>query len=149
MAILSIQQIMQAKDVTEKTVSVPEWGGEVVVRSISHRTMRDIKKQLAAESGTDDVSEDELEKWILIKGMVEPEVSPEEYEHIIDRSTSAVTTILTSILGSSKATDNAIKEAEKSFPDEPVGVLPVSTGGTVGEDSRRVADGIAAGTQSQ
>jgi len=35
MAILTREQILQANDIATETVSVPEWGGEVLVRALS------------------------------------------------------------------------------------------------------------------
>lgn len=150
--ILNLQQIMNAQDVTEKTVEIPEWDGSVVVKSISHRTMRDIKKAISAELGPDasdeDVPEDELEKWIVIKGMIQPSVNEEEYESLLDKSYSAMQTIVQAILGSSKSGEKAIKESERTFPAEPERVRLVQPSGTVGDDSRAIADGITSTPES-
>lgn len=117
--ILSVTEIMDAEDITEKTVPVEEWGGSVVVKSISYRQMRAIKDKVADKDNvsTDDISTEDVEKFIFIKGMVKPEISEEEYEHLLDKSYSAMTTILTEILGTSNTGDKAVKEEEKSFPD--------------------------------
>jgi hypothetical protein len=47
MGVLTFENIMEANDITVTNLPVPEWGGEVVVKSISHRKMREIKKNLA------------------------------------------------------------------------------------------------------
>ena len=149
--ILSIEEIIEAKDVTEKSVEVPQWGGSVVVKSISHRVMRQIRKSLAAESdieSEDDVDEEELEKWIFIKGMVQPTVTEADYERMLEKSTGAMQTILSAILGSSKVGESAIKEAEKNFPAEPVGDVPVQSGGESLDDGGAPVDGTFGAVES-
>jgi hypothetical protein len=112
--ILSMAEIMEAQDITEQTVPVPEWGGSVKVRSISHRTMKNIRKKVAAQSGTDEPSEDDVEKYILIEGMIEPKIDEDEYEQLLEKSSGAVMKILTAIMSSSKSEDKSVKEQEKS-----------------------------------
>jgi hypothetical protein len=151
MNILDIRSIIEAQDVTEKVLPIPEWGGAVRVKSISHRTMRDIKKALEQEhtiDGETDVPEDELEKWILIKGMVEPQISEEEYELLLDKSYGAIQKVLMGIMGSSKLGEKAVKEAERQFPAEPERVHSVQPGGTVGDDSRDAAERIVRPVES-
>lgn len=139
MAILSLAEIMEADDVTEKTVPVPEWGGEVIVKSLSHRAMREIRKSLSVEGEDDDVDENELEKWVFVKGMVSPTVTPEEYERLMDKSTGAIQKVLTAILGSSKMGEEAVKDAEKSVSAESVGDVPVQPLGESGNDGGTIA----------
>lgn len=117
MAILSVAEIMAAEDVTTQEVPVEEWGGSVMCRSISHRTMRNIKEKVRKNNSDDEIHEDEIEKWVFIEGMVEPKITEEEYEHLLDKSTSAINKILKAIMGSTKADDKAVKEQEKSIPD--------------------------------
>lgn len=117
MAILSVAEIMQVQDITEQEVPVPQWGGSVIVRSISHREMREIKKKIAASTGEDgEVNEDDVEKYVLLKGMINPTISEEEYEHLLEKSTQAITTILTAILSTSKTSPEAVKQEERTFP---------------------------------
>ena len=92
MAILTVKEIIEAKDITEQELPVPEWGGEVRVRSISHREMKNIKKKIADAKGPEgEATEDDIEKWVLIKGMVEPQITEEEYDHLLEKSTSSIT----------------------------------------------------------
>lgn len=139
MAILSLDEIMAAHDITEKEVPIPEWGGEVVVRSISHREMRNIKKKIEVVNG--EVDEDEVEKWVLIEGLVNPKIDSDQYELLLEKSTTAITKVLTEILGNSNATDKSVVAEEKTFPAESVGVLPVSTGGGTAQDGAGTSDG--------
>lgn len=139
--ILSLAEIEEVSDITEKEVPIEEWGGSVIVRSISYRGMRDITKAVANGEDEEDIDSDELQKWILIKGMVEPQIDEAAYERLIDKSSSAVMKILTAITGSTKLGEAAVVEAEKKFPAETVGDVPVQPSGESGEDSSRVVDG--------
>lgn len=118
MAILSFAEIMEADDITEQELPIPEWGGSVVVRSLSHRTMQKIRNEVSEKAGDGEPDEGEIEKWILIKGLVQPQITEEEYEHLMDKSYSAVMKIQTAILGRSKTKETAAKEEEKNFPSE-------------------------------
>jgi hypothetical protein len=53
MGILTKEQILQADDITVETVPVPEWGGEVIVRTMTG-TDRDIWDNLLFKGGSDD-----------------------------------------------------------------------------------------------
>lgn len=137
MAILSMQNIMEAEDITETTVPVPEWGGEVVVRSVSYRKMGKIKAAVSDGRGGAQVSEDdvEVEKGLLVAGLVNPSISEEEADMLMEKSASAVMTVLAAIMSNSKGDKDSVKEAEKSLPDGPAGVLPLRNGGEDAHDS--------------
>lgn len=122
MAILSFQNIIEAEDITEEVVPVPEWGGEVVVRSISYRKMGKLKEQVAKKQGKsgDDVDVEgvDYERALLAAGLVEPEVTEDEAEMLMDKSASAVMKVLTAVMGSSKAEDDSVTKEEKSLSTE-------------------------------
>jgi hypothetical protein len=141
--ILSLEQIMESDDITEKPVEIPQWGGSVIVRSLSHRVMREIKRSIADRQSVEseeDIDEDELEKWIFIKGMVEPVISEDQYEQLLDKSTGAIQKILSEILGSSKSGEKAITEAEKSLSDESERDVSVLVSGEPVDDSGDTVD---------
>ena len=112
--VLSLAQIQEAKDVTETPVPVSEWGGDVIVRSVTKRQMKDIKNNSKGSDG--ELDDDEVEKQIFIAGMVNPLVSEEDYEWMQDKSASAFTKVMKAILGVSGLSDDAVKKEEKTFP---------------------------------
>jgi hypothetical protein len=120
--ILSFENIMEAEDITEKTVPVPEWGGDVRVKSISYRRMGKLKASVAESQNKspDEVKDNdvEMEKAILVAGMVEPEVDEEKADALMDKNAKAVMTVISAIMGSSKNTEKAITEEEKQFPSD-------------------------------
>lgn len=121
MAILTMQNIMEAQDITETTVPVPEWDGEVVVRSVSYRKISSIKDAVSESQGGKKVSTNdvEVEKAILQSGMVNPEISMEQADALMDKSASAVMKVLTAIMGTSKTEgDDDVTKEEKSISPE-------------------------------
>jgi hypothetical protein len=139
MARLTKQAIFDVEDITEKEVSVPEWGGEVLIRSLSYREMGKIKKNLADENG--EVDDALVEKRIFVNGCIDPEFTEEEYDdYILSKNASAVMTILNAIMGASKTEENSVKETERQFrsPSERIPSVPDS--GDAGDDSARTSD---------
>ena len=142
MKILSVAEIMAADDITTEEVLIPAWGGAVVVRSISHRTMRKIKEKLDKDFDGD-APEGEYEKRIWMEGVIDPKFTDEEYEHVLDKSSKNVMKVLSAIMKESRTTETAVKEEEKKFPDTTSGVLPVSTSGEDAHDGAGTSDGPA------
>ena len=99
---MSKEDILAIDHITEQEVPVPSWGGSVRVRSISHREMKKIKKEIEKHNGdNEDATEDDVEKFIFLRGVIQPSFTEEEYEHLLDKSTNSITTILNAILGTS------------------------------------------------
>ena len=43
MALLTRNQILEAKDIKTKTISVPEWGGDIMIKQLSAKDYNDIE----------------------------------------------------------------------------------------------------------
>jgi len=112
--ILSLEQIREAKDVTETTIPVSEWGGDVVVRSVTKRQMKGSKNTAKGSDG--ELDDDEVEKQIFLAGMINPSITPEDYEWMQDKSASSMTKVMKAIIGVSGMGDDAVKVEEKTFP---------------------------------
>jgi hypothetical protein len=116
MGVLTFNNIMEAEDITEKTLPISEWGGDVIIRSIPYRKLSSLKN--SAKSG-ENVDDDFVEKEMVRLGMINPELTPEEVEMLWDKSSTAIVKLLTAIMGVSKTEEKDQKEAEKSLPSEP------------------------------
>lgn len=116
--ILTLAEIAEVEDITEETVPVPQWGGGVVVRSITHRQMNALRAESAAdpEGGSD---EEKLQKYLLKHAMVQPNITTmEEVEILWGKSSAAIVTILQAIMANSKLNMKvAVKESERQFPE--------------------------------
>lgn len=120
MAILTFENIIEADDITETEVPVPEWGGSVVVRSISYRKMGRLKKKVAEAKGDVEISDDdsEYEKELLVAGLVNPTIDIDQAELLMDKSAGAVMKVLSAVMKTSKEEKDSVKDAEKSVPAE-------------------------------
>lgn len=58
MPVLTRAQIQQVKDLPTETVTVPEWGGDVIVRGMN---VEELQKYLAMMRGTQDVNLQDLD----------------------------------------------------------------------------------------
>lgn len=56
MAILSRDQILKAEDTQTETVSVPEWGGEVIVRTMTGHARDRFESQIVGKNGGTDMN---------------------------------------------------------------------------------------------
>lgn len=116
MAILTKDEIRDIKDITEKVVSVPEWGGEVKVRSITQRQMNQIKNSAKQASENDESIDEDTVNWNIFKeGVVEPAFDDDDRAWLMEKSSSAFMRVLKEILLSSKLNDKALKVEEKQF----------------------------------
>jgi hypothetical protein len=112
--ILSLDEILDAADVSERELPIPEWGGYVVVRSVTKREMDEIKKR--CKDVNDELDEDAVEKALVITGLVNPKIDDAGYERLLDKSMGAMQKISSAIVKGSGATEKAVKEAERTFP---------------------------------
>lgn len=112
---LSIEQIMEADDITEEDVPVPQWGGFVRIRSISEREMKRIRTEAKSANEEGELSEDALHRALITHSMIAPAVTDEDYERLLEKSSAAFMTILKAIMKNSGLTNLALKEEEKKF----------------------------------
>jgi len=111
---LSLAQIKDVQDITVENLYVPQWDGYVKIKSISKRQMREIKRA-SRDNANGEIDDDVLEMNIFIEGMVEPTVTEEDYEVLLDKSAAAMGLITKGILDISRMSDEAVTNEEKSF----------------------------------
>jgi hypothetical protein len=54
--ILSKQQILEAQDLRRETITVPEWGGDVIVKTMTGTERNDWQRSLMGSDGEPDLS---------------------------------------------------------------------------------------------
>lgn len=116
---LTREAITDVQDVTEYEHYVPEWGGTVLLRSVSQRKMNEIMAQTDAAEERGEHTFGMMMRLVLKSGVVDPEVDDEFFELLLDKSASAVTGIFESIMDNSNLTEAARKRAEKSVSGKP------------------------------
>jgi hypothetical protein len=74
MAFLTKQEILSALDIEEKTVSVPEWGGDVLVRGLTGKQRDAFEKSLLTGKGKNrEVNTDNARAKLLTLCVIDPE----------------------------------------------------------------------------
>lgn len=111
---LTLEEILAAPDLAEKTVEVPEWGGTVVVRGFSKAVQQTLRREAMGEDGTLDA--DKVEMLMFCYGVVEPEIGSASYVALREKSAGAIDRVLKEILALSGLSEDALREAEAQFP---------------------------------
>jgi hypothetical protein len=105
MAILSIEQILQADDIPSEVVSVPEWGGEVKVRGLSRASFERINKASEVvvpatgpgQQPTTTRDEARFSEQLFLACVVEPVFAEEHLDALRDKSISALNRVYEAI----------------------------------------------------
>ena len=103
MAILSVDDILQADDIPSEVVAVPEWGGEVKVRGLSRATFERITKAsevvipATGPGQSPGIGRDEAKfsEQLFLACVVEPKFSEEHLGKLKDKSISALNRVYT------------------------------------------------------
>ena len=122
--VLTIDEILAAKDVQEETVEVPQWGGAVKVAGFTKARQQEMRKE-ATVAG--EVDGDRLEMFMFIEGVIDPKFTRDHYEQLRNKSAGAVDTVLRVILKMSGVyvpTQAAATAGDKSSVDEATRSFP-------------------------
>lgn len=111
---LTVQEVLASRDLEERELDVPEWGGTVLIRAFSKRRQQELRKQSVGPGGETDG--EKLEMLLLTEGVIEPEFLPEHVDGLREKSAGVIDRIVRSILELSGMTAEAEKTAEKRFP---------------------------------
>jgi len=155
MALLSFEQIRDSDDVTEENVFIKEWGGEVRVRSLTRRQVKDITKAATKSvgKGKREIDSDIFEKGLLFYGLVHPQLSEDELEALLGKNAGPFQKMLNKIMELSKLGDDEEEAAESlaveegTFPERSRFVSGIQPRGDAGNDSRGTDDGEEAASQ--
>lgn len=86
--ILTLDEIMAAKDVEERVVEVPEWGGSVKVRALTKGEAQRIRRETMGPNGEPDP--EKLEAYLLAYGLAEPQITVEQAQALLEQKSNAV-----------------------------------------------------------
>ena len=113
--LLSIDDILKCPDLEERTVDVPEWGGQVKVKGFSKATQQQMRKEATYDG---EIDSDRLEMFMFIYGVIEPKCDKSHYEQLREKSAGAIDKIVKEIMSVSGMDEQTVKKAEKSFRSE-------------------------------
>lgn len=134
MALLSRNQILEAKDIKTKDIEVPEWGGTIRIKQLSAKEYNDITmnmvnirkmaaKQLSSKKNSDENLEDAINELaiknqkilLLIKSIVDENMKPlfseADMELLYQKNTNVIDRIIAEI---EEFNANSIEETKKN-----------------------------------
>jgi len=135
--ILTADEIWAAKDIEERTVEVPQWGGAVRIRTLSQKQSAELRKKAMRTNPITKQSEldnEALEQLLFIEGVIEPKFNMTDYGRISDKSMAAVTTVLKAIMDASGFSSESVNEATKSPVEGSLAAVRVHAGEDAGDD---------------
>lgn len=123
--ILSVSDILDAPDIIEEVVPVPEWHGAVRIRALSIDEVFDIRKESMREGGAD---EEEAAMLMIVHGVVAPQFTPAHVTLLRKKNAGAINRILNRINAISGITREAVNTAKATFPAGAGTEVPVRAG---------------------
>jgi hypothetical protein len=112
MAILSLDQIKESVDLPTEVVSVPEWGGDVIVQGASLNDGMDLLKKMQGADGKTDPEKAAL--YSLLYGVVEPKFTEDDLVWLKQKSMAPITRITNAFTRLSGFEQKALDEARKN-----------------------------------
>lgn len=112
--ILSVDQILNAQDIEEKKVYIEEWGGSLVIQSITKAQQIRIRNR-CMNKRTGEPDNNKFEKLLWCEAVVQPRFTPAQYDAMSDKSSHIINRILRQILILGGLDDRSREVAERSF----------------------------------
>lgn len=114
--VLSADDLLAKQTLREEYVDVPEWGARVKVRELSMGTYQRVQEKATDARGS--LDESKLQAYLVIAGIVEPDLGDDAYEWVRDQSMRAVNRVLEKVMSLSGIGLGALEDAEAMFPEE-------------------------------
>ena len=111
--ILTLEEILNANDLREQIVEVPQWGGAVKIRELTKVEQAFIRKEARGPDGQ--VDPEKLEILLMAYGLAEPKITLEQAQQLRNKSAAAWETILWAMLELNNMTEEAQKRMRQSF----------------------------------
>jgi len=112
---LSAEELLGKSTLREEWVDVPEWGTRVKVRELSMGTYQQVQEKATGTHG--EVDDTKLQAYLVLSGIVEPELGDDAYEWVRGQSMRAVNRVLEKVMSLSGIGIGAIEDAEAMFPE--------------------------------
>jgi hypothetical protein len=135
--ILTAEEIWAAKDIEERVVPVPQWGGAVRIRTLSQKQSAELRRKASRINPATKQSEldnEALEQLLFIEGVIEPKFNITDYGRLSEKSMAAVTTVLKAIMDASGFSSESVSEATKSPAERSLAAVRVHPGEDAGDD---------------
>ena len=111
---LSVDAILAAKNLREKEIEVPDWGGKVKIRALSKGQQIKVRKE-AVKNGV--INDELLEGLILVTGVVDPNLEPHHIPDLLEHSSGSFDFVLSEVMAISGMADSqeTVQEAQEDF----------------------------------
>jgi hypothetical protein len=106
----SVQDILDAPDVAEREVSVPQWRKRIIIRGLSREEF--LRCKTSATDSRDKLDEAKFEKALLVAAMVSPKLNSGTVVSVYAKDVAAIGVIVKAIMSHLGA------DAESSKSDE-------------------------------
>lgn len=113
--VLDATDLLAKQTLREEYVDVPEWGARVKVRELSMGSYQAVQEKASNNRG--EVDQGKLSAYLVIAGIVEPDLGDDAYEWVRGQSMRAINRILDRILDLSGLGAGALEDAEAMFPE--------------------------------
>jgi hypothetical protein len=111
----SAEDLLGKQTLREEYVDVPEWGARVKVRELSMGTYQHVQEKATDARGV--LDESKLQAYLVIAGIVEPDLGDDAYEWVRGQSMRAVNRVLEKVMTLSGIGLGALEDAEAMFPE--------------------------------
>lgn len=112
--ILTIDEVLNADDLAETVVDVPEWGGQVKVKALGWADVVTCREE-ATVAG--EVVPERLQLRMLFHGMVDPKLREDQVELLRHKHRRALERVLSTIEEISGLSEPSAEAAAARFPD--------------------------------
>jgi hypothetical protein len=113
--ILTLDDVLNAPDLDEEEIYIPEWHGKFVIRSVT-KTEFDHLRRLAGSKQNRGNRNAILERELIIAGVVKPALTKEGYQRLLNRSAGPLLDLLNAIYRKSGLERTAELARERRFP---------------------------------
>lgn len=113
--LLTFEEIVEVDDTSEETVYVKEWGGFVVIKGITKSEFDYLRRQARSKANRGR-SNQVIEREILMAGMVQPRLTVERYNILMEKSAGAILRLTSKVMDKSGLSDLAEDKREQRFP---------------------------------
>lgn len=124
--ILSVKDILEAPDIEERLLYVPQWKGYVRLRSFTQEQMGRLRAKatrpvrvIRPGQPTTEVDNDHLQMLLFVEGVVEPQFGEGDILALRQKNTAPIERITKALLEMSGLGQGAEEQAEARFPGGP------------------------------
>lgn len=116
--ILSAEEIIEAPDLEERELFIPEWKGSIKLKSLTKAAHAEMRRNAVVG---DDFDLDLYDIQIFIHGVVEPKFTEDQAQALLEKNAGVIERVNRTIVQISGLTPEALKSAEQFFrrPPEP------------------------------